>query len=82
MKERRFRRGAKKLLGLVLAAGLMLGGSATAWADAVSTYSISMGQGVMSVLKGGKVTNSFKVANNDVPATTDWEGDQIGRAHV
>lgn len=53
----------------------MLGGSATAWADAVSTYSISMGQGVMSVLKGGKVTNSFKVANNDVTATTDWEGD-------
>ena len=75
MKEKRFRRGARKLLGLVLAAGLMLGGSATAWADAVSTYSISMGQGVMSVLKGGKVTNSFKVANNDVTATTDWEGD-------
>ena len=75
MKEKRFRRGARKLLGLVLAAGLMLGGSATAWADAVSTYSISMGQGEMSVLKGGKVTNSFKVANNDVTATTDWEGD-------
>lgn len=75
MKKELCRRGARRLLGLVLAVSLALGGTVTAWADAVSTYSISMGRGVMSVLKGGRVTNSFKVANNDVTATTDWEGD-------
>ena len=75
MRKELCRRGVRRFLGLVLAVSLALGGTVTAWADAVSTYSISMGQGVMSVLKGGRVTNSFKVANNDVTATTDWEGD-------
>ena len=75
MKNNRSFRLGRRIMGLALAVCFAFGGAVTAWADAVSTYSISMGQGVMSVLKGGKVTNSFKVANNDVTATTDWEGD-------
>lgn len=68
--SRLLRRG----LGLTLAVGLLLGGAVTAWADAVSTYSVSVGSGVLSILRGGYVTNSFRTSSNDVTAVTDTAG--------
>ena len=73
--KKRYRSPAKRLLGLALAAGLTLGGTATAWADAISTYSVSVGQGVISILRSGAVTNSFRTSVNDVTAMTDSDGD-------
>lgn len=74
MERHWFCRGAKRFLGAALAAGICLGGMVTAWADAVSTYSISMGQGAMSVLKGGAVVNSFKTSDSDITVMTDRDG--------
>ncbi len=71
------RTGAKRLLGLALAAGLALGGAVTAWADAVSTYSVSMSQNTISILRGGAVTNSFRTSVNDVTAMTDEDGNLL-----
>lgn len=65
---------ARRLLGLVLAAGLALGGTVTGWADAISTYSVSVGQGVLSILRAGKVTNSFRTSSSDVTAMTASDG--------
>lgn len=64
----------RRSLGLLLAAGLLLGGGVTAWADAVSTYSLSMKQGTLSVLKGGYVTNSFRTSSSDLTVVTDVDG--------
>ncbi len=65
---------ARRLLGLVLAAGLVLGGAVTGWADAISTYSVSVGQGVLSIIRSGKVTNSFRTLSSDVTAMTASDG--------
>ncbi|MCI8652745.1 MAG: hypothetical protein HFF11_03500 [Angelakisella sp.] len=77
MMKKKFRSGAKRLLGLVLAAALVLGGAVTAWADAVSTYSVSVSQGGISILRGGAVTNSFRTLVNDVAVMTGEDGELL-----
>jgi len=70
----RFRDGARRLLGLALAAGMALGGAVTARADAISTYSVSVSKNAVSILRGGAVTNSFKTSVNDVSVMTANDG--------
>lgn len=64
----------RRCLGLVLAAGLALGGVVVAWADAISTYSVSMSQSYLSILRGGAVTNSFRIAANNADVLTGDDG--------
>ncbi len=64
----------RRCLGLTLAAGLALGGAVTARADAISTYSVSMSQSYLSILKGGYVTNSFRIAANNADVLTGDDG--------
>lgn len=72
--KNKFRGCLRRLLGLALAVGMILGGAVTAWADAISTYSISMGQNTLSVLRAGTVTSSYRTLNNDLTVMTADDG--------
>lgn len=64
----------RRLLGLTLAVCLLVGGSATAWADAVSTYTVSVSQGLVTILKSGYVTNTFRTGGNNLTISSGVGG--------
>ena len=57
---------SRRLLGLVLAVCFVLGGTVTAWADAVSTYTVSVTQGQVSILKNGYVTSTYRITGSSI----------------
>lgn len=67
----------RRLLSLTLAVCFVLGGAVTAWADAVSTYTISMTQGQLSVLKNGYVTSTYRITGNSATVATGENGDLL-----
>lgn len=76
------RKGASRLLhrllGLTLAVCFVLGSCVTAWADAVSTYSVSVSSGYLSILKNGYVTSTYRrLADSSVTVATGENGDLL-----
>lgn len=61
----------RKALGLVLAAGMTVGTMAVGYADAISTYCVSVASNSVSVLHNNKVTHSFKAANSNIAIGND-----------
>lgn len=61
----------RKALGLVLAAGMIVGTMAVGYADAISTYCVSVASNSVSVLHNNKVTHSFKAANSNIAIGND-----------
>ena len=74
MKTNKTSRLLRRLLGLTLAACFVLCGTVTAWADAISTYTVSVSNGQLSILKSGYVTNTFRTAGNNATVTTGTDG--------
>lgn len=67
----------RRLLGLALAVCFVLGGTVTGWADAVSTYTISVTQGQLTVLKNGYVTNTFRITGSDAVVASGEGGNLL-----
>jgi len=77
--DRRTRRTSalRRLLGLALAVCFALGGAVTAWADAISTYTVSVSSGQISIMKSGYVTNTFRTKGNGATVTTGENGNLL-----
>jgi len=67
----------RRLLGLALAVCFVLGGTVTAWADAVSTYTVSVSSGKLTIMKSGYVTNSFRTKGDTTTVTTGEDGNLL-----
>lgn len=67
----------RRLLGLALAVCFVLGGTVTARADAVSTYTVSVSSGQLSILKNGYVTSVYRTASSNVTVATGENGDLL-----
>lgn len=67
----------RRILGLTLAVCLALGGTVTAWADAISTYTVSVAKGQISILKNGYVTNTFRTTGSSATVTTSQDGNLL-----
>lgn len=68
----------RRLLGLTLAVCFVLGSCVTAWADAVSTYTVSVSSGQISILKNGYVTSTYRrLADSSVTVATGESGDLL-----
>lgn len=68
----------RRLIGLTLAVCFVLGSCVTAWADAVSTYTVSVSSGYLSILKNGYVTSTYsRLANSAVTVATGEKGDLL-----
>ena len=74
MKNNRSFRLGRRIMGLALAVCFAFGGAVTAWADAVSTYTVSVSNGQLSILKGGYVTNTFRTNSNNATVATGTDG--------
>ncbi len=74
MKNNRSFRLGRRIIGLALAVCFAFGGAVTAWADAVSTYTVSVSNGQLSILKGGYVTNTFRTNSNNATVATGTDG--------